>query len=358
MRRLAALRFVLVLIIACVIVGSGREPVVDAVHRAATQIKVDVAVLSASGQPVKGLTAADFEIYSNGRRVPISSCTPGPLPLNVVLLVDASGSMKWQMREEDVKDDVKDGFVPAVNPADRVRIGSIGGQNYLSPAFTSNPQELKRAADRALDGYRNFQSPSPVWDAVHAAVEALASVEGRRAILLLSDGRATANRYSAEEVAEYAAQFGVLVNVGGDDSEQFIWQSQTEAIVVKAGAGMRAISELSGGFQMKENASIRDFFARTLELMREMYTLSFEAPVEDGDFHALEVRVKRPDGSVRARQVYKAPSGQLPAASGQLPAASWNLPEAGSWQLAAGSFISAPQALARSASGCAWRARC
>jgi VWFA-related protein len=317
-----------VLVIACVVAGA-REPAIGAVHEAAAQINVDVAVLSVAGQPVKGLTGADFEIYSNGQRVPISSCTPGPAPLNIVLLVDASGSMKWQMREEDVKDDVKDGFVPAVSATDRVRIGSIGGQNYLSPAFTSNPQELKRAADRALDGYRNFQSPSPVWDAVHAAVEALSTVEGRRAILLMSDGRATANRYSVEEVAEYAAQYGVLVNVGGEDSERYIRQSQTEAILVRAGAGMQWISDLTGGFQMKESASIREFFVGTLELMRNMYTLSFEAPIHDGDFHALEVRVKRPDGSIRARQVYKAPSGQWPVASGQLEAGSY-------WQLVAG----------------------
>lgn len=294
---------------ACVVTVAREPDIVGPGHLAAAQVTVDVSVLSVTGDPVKGLSAADFEIYSDGRPVPITSCTPGPAPLNVVLLVDASGSMRWQMREEDVKDDVKDGFVPAVKTIDRVRIGSIGSQNYLSPSFTSNPQELKRAADRALDGYRNFQSPSPVWDAVYAAVETLSSVEGRRAIVLLSDGRATANRRSMEEVAEYAARFGVLINVGGEDSEHYIRQSQTEAVIVRAGAAMKAISELTGGFQMKETANVREFFAGTLELMRHMYTLTFEAPVQDGDFHPLEVRVKRADGTIRARQVYKAPGG-------------------------------------------------
>ena len=132
---------------------------------AAAQITVDVAVLSVTGDPVKGLSAADFEIYSDGRPVPITSCTPGPAPLNVVLLVDASGSMRWQMREEDVKDDVKDGFVPAVK-IDRSGADRIDRLAELSQSRVHiNPQELKRAADRALDGYRNFQSPSPVWDA-------------------------------------------------------------------------------------------------------------------------------------------------------------------------------------------------
>ena len=296
-----------VLALASVLAVAGEPRIAGA--RAAARIQVDVAVLSTTGEPVTGLSGADFEIYSNGKPVPIASCTPGPAPLNVVLLVDASGSMRWQMREEDVKDDVKDGFIPAVKSSDRVRIGSIGAQNYLSPAFTSNAQELKRAADRALDGYRNFQSPSPVWDAVHAAVEALSTVDGRRAILLLSDGRATANRHSVEEVGEYAAQLGVLINVGGEDSERYIRQNQTEAVIVRAGAGMQWISDLTGGFQMKESATLREFFAGTLELVRHMYTLSFDAPVLDGDFHALEVRVKRADGSIRARQVYRAPGG-------------------------------------------------
>jgi VWFA-related protein len=283
------------------------SPAAAVASSAAARIVVDVAVLSATGEPVKGLSAADFEIYSNGRPVPIASCEPGSPRLNVVLLVDASASMRWQMRDEDVKEDVKEGFVPAVKPNERARIGSIGGQNYLSPAFTSNPQELKRAADRALDDYKNFRSPSPIWDAVYSAIDALSDADGRRAILLLSDGRATANRRSVQEVGEYAARFGVLVNIGGEDSEQYIRQSRTEAVVVRAGVGMKWINDLTGGFQMREKGTFREFLVGTLEQLRSMYTLSFDAPILDGDFHALEVRVKRADGSIRARQVYKAP---------------------------------------------------
>jgi VWFA-related protein len=298
----------LAVIAAAAVLWSARTtPAAGVARSAAARIFVDVAVLSPTGQPVKGLSAADFEIYSNGRPVPIASCEPGSPQLNVVLLVDASGSMRWQMRDEDVKEDVKDGFVAAVKPNERVRIGSIGAQNYLSPAFTSNPEELKRAADRALDGHRNFQSPSPIWDAVYGATEALSAVEGRRAILLLSDGRATANRHSVQEVGEYAARFGVLVNVGGEDSEQFIPQGQNQAVVVRAGVGMKWIADLTGGFQMRENGTFREFLVGTLEQLRNMYTLSFDAPILDGDFHALEVRVKRADGSIRARQAYKAP---------------------------------------------------
>jgi VWFA-related protein len=298
----------LVAITTAAVLWSARSTTVDGVAPSpSTRIYVDVAVLSATGGSVKGLSAADFEIYSNGRPVPIASCEPGSPQLNVVLLIDASGSMRWQMRDEDVKEDVKEGFVPAVKPNERIRIGSIGSQNYLSPAFTSNPEELKRAADRALDGHKNFQSPSPIWDVVYAAVDALSAVEGRRAILLVSDGRATANRRSVQEVGEYAARFGVLVNVGGEDSEQFIPQGQNQAIVVRAGVGMKWIADLTGGFQMRENGTFREFFGGTLEQLRNMYTLSFDAPILDGDFHALEVRVKRADGSIRARQVYKAP---------------------------------------------------
>jgi VWFA-related protein len=294
-RRLAAHLAIVTAAVLWPVSGVARPP--------AARIYVDVAVLSATGEPVTGLSADDFEIYSDGRQVPIASCEPGSPQLNVVLLVDASGSMRWQMRDEDVKDDIKEGFVPAVKPNDRVRIGSIGGQNYLSPAFTSNPQELKRAADRALERYRNFQSPSPVWDAVYSAAEALSTVEGRRAILLLSDGRATANRRSVQEVGEYAARLGVLVNTGGEDSEQFIRQSQTEAVIVSAGVGMKWIADLTGGFQMKEKGTFREFLVGTLEQLRNMYTLSFDAPIPDGDL----------------KQVYRAPDSQFPTPNSQLP---------------------------------------
>jgi VWFA-related protein len=279
-------------------------------YRSAASVNVDVAVLSSTGAPVKGLTAADFSILSDGEPVPIASFTPGPVPLNVVLLIDISGSMRWDMRsdvKDDAKDEVNEGFIPSVRPTDRIRIGSVAREIFISPSIAKSPQELKRTADRALAHLKDAEGPSPLWDALHDAIEALAGEDGRRAVILISDGRASGNRRSFQEIANDGVESGVLINVGGEDTERFIRQSLTEAVVVRSGVPMQWIAQMTGGLQMRDKTMLRDFFKETMDAMRVMYTLTFEAPVLDGRFHKLEIRVKRADGTARARQMYRAP---------------------------------------------------
>jgi VWFA-related protein len=275
----------------------------------AALVNIDVAVLSAKGEPVRGLSAADFQVLSDGVPVPIATFAPGSSSLNVVLLIDVSASMRWSMRKR-LLDDVDDEFLESVQETDRVRIGSFARQISMGPPFTSDHRELKRSLEAALDPHGSIDGPSPVWDALHEAIGSLASVEGRRAVLMLTDGRGTGNRHSVEEVAEYAARAGVLVNVGGEDREWFIPQSRTEAVIVRAGVASRWIANLTGGIHMQAltpDVKLGARLKQTLEEIRLMYSVGFEAPVLDGRLHQLEVRVHRADGTVRARQVYAAP---------------------------------------------------
>src|SRR5262245_65887230 len=70
-------------------------------------------------------------------------------------------------------------------PQDRARVGNFGDRIILSDAFTNDPDTLIRAL------YLDLQpgGATPLWRAIDTAMDALARLDGRRVVLVLSDGR-------------------------------------------------------------------------------------------------------------------------------------------------------------------------
>ncbi len=109
---------------------------------------------------------------------------------------------------------VDEGFIQRLASGDRARIGSIATSMKLSPSFTADRDGLRRAIHDALDVRREDRyGPTPLWDAVAAGVGALEPESGRRAIVLLTDGMATGNRNSLDDVIRQAHASGISVSV-------------------------------------------------------------------------------------------------------------------------------------------------
>ena len=164
-------------------------------------VLVDVAVEGADGQAVVGLTKEDFAITAGGATPAIEFFAAGAeQPLSLVLLFDTSASVNDVTSRGDVRASVEKWFLPRLAPGDRVHVGSFARQIAIGPPLADNPKELQSVTRKALDPREaDTFGPSPIWDAVAAAVATLANTEGRRAVLLLTDGRATGNRLSMEE---------------------------------------------------------------------------------------------------------------------------------------------------------------
>ena len=153
--------------------------------------------------------------------------------------------------------------------------------------------------------------PSPMWDAIDAAVTALAPTSGRRAVILVSDGRATGNRQSPEEVGLRATAAGVTVSVVGEDWEMTIRQDANTGVRVRPGAGLEWIAGTSGGLYVADHATDPapgTIVERLLAELHDRYTLGFTPHVRDGKVHALNIRVNRPGLILRARRTFLAPA--------------------------------------------------
>ena len=198
------------------------------------RITIDVGVdLTQFGAAPK-LQAADFEVRTAGREVPVSSLTVNRQPLRIVLLLDVTSSVSKRYDKGDFEEEIRKLFIDALQPGEEARIGGFAQELRLGPAFSSDPRVLRKALDTAFSHKKeSTYGPSPIWDHTYAVVDELANVQGRRAVILFTDGRSTGNRRSIHDLAERCIQTGVSLSVLSYDRQNYIRQDATSAVVVR-----------------------------------------------------------------------------------------------------------------------------
>lgn len=286
------------------------------------QVLVHVLVTAADGtEPISGLDRGDFEALSDGRPVRIQSFTEGPHALTGVVLLDASASVPATINGPSgfFPAAIEDSFVGALTPRDRMRIGSFARRLTLSPEFTVARLPLVDAARRAValpdeDRY----GPSPLWDAIDAALAALEPEPGRKAIFVVTDGKSTGNTRGLEPVMRRAMLSDTAICIVGEGPTTVFRQTKAPdraspeirlaEIANRTGCLYVADGLANLGFGRPVNAPLfktGQLLADLLESARMTYALGFAPPADDGADHALEVRVKLRRMHARARRVYR-----------------------------------------------------
>jgi Ca-activated chloride channel family protein len=169
--------------------GQGAAPAVDDVLRVRTdEVSLPVSVRGMDGVPVAGLGQESFFIYENGVRQEISSFNRERVPANIVLLMDASGSVFSQMRLIRL---AAKGFIKGLLEQDQVCVMQFADQAELLQDWTraTDTEKLSKALE-----WRYHPGQSTVfYDGLYLAAEQqLSKVGGRHIIILLTDGIDTA----------------------------------------------------------------------------------------------------------------------------------------------------------------------
>ncbi len=267
---------------------------VDLVHVIAT-------VKNSAGELVGTLRKEDFEIYDNGVRQQVAVFNRRTeQALSVALIMDTSGSTGKEMRYEVT---AAAGFLRALlsegNPEDAVALYAFNYDVTMLQGYTRNYTSLERQF-KLLHG----EGGSSVYDAVYFAARDLERRQGRKVMVLVTDGGDTTSARNLKEGVK-AAQFADAViypvvvmpitndagrNIGGENA-------------------MTLMAEWTGGrpfFQVNATQLDRTFAEIILEL-RTQYQLGFyprNVPPNKNPFHTLEVRVKSPELRVSARNGY------------------------------------------------------
>ena len=285
--------------------------------RQAPLVLIDVGVEDPDGRTVSGLTRDDFEIRSGSGARPLEFFAAGKeQPLSLVVLVDVSLSMESRIKRSDIREEIERRFPMLLAPHDRVHVGAFARRISISPAFAGTSKEFLTAVRRTLDPRdEETLGPSRIWDAVDEAIKALAQSEGRRAVLLVTDGQATGNKDGPQDVAPRAVAAGVAVSVLGLDWERTIRQDAETGVRVRPGVALEWIAGATGGRYLRDQmvpAEPGPVLERLLADLHGRYTLGFTSPVADGKMHDLEVRVHKSGVRLRARRSYLAPPTSEP----------------------------------------------
>jgi len=277
---------------------------------------VHVTFSHADGTPATDVTPADLDVRVDGSPRPVEFLSCYPTPLSVVLLVDQTTSMRMgdQVSSLAVQRAMDQWFPYALAPEDRARIGSIGRRVALSPRFTTDRRALVDAGQalRAPDAL-DRGGPSPIWDAVDEALQALDAEGGVRAILLITDGRASGNRLGLEDVGAHAVSAHAIVDIVGERTAAIVLpQVDGSALTIAPDTRLRWLAERTGGtFEADKPFPWSDpgpIVTRILAGLHKSCTVGFVAPVQDGHLHDLDVRVRLGGLQVHAPKAFLAGS--------------------------------------------------
>jgi Ca-activated chloride channel homolog len=283
------------------------------VFRTATRtVPVYVTVLDGNNRLVTDLTRDDFEVFDNRRPQPITLFDAGIQPISIVIMLDMSGSMMGNLpvlRNSAVQ------MFTRLLPTDKARVGNFGDRITLSERFTNDQNELIRAL------YLDLQpgGPTPLWGAVNTAMSALAPLSGRRVVLVLSDGKDTGALPFARITRAPITLLSVTARAQAEEFMVYGIGLASRGLPTSRGpsptgrgtepdAGLRDLAVQSGGgyFELDDTQNLGDTFARVADELHRQYLLGFAAPDSDGKVHQLDVRVRVPGLTVRARQSYVA----------------------------------------------------
>lgn len=260
-------------------------------------VPVYATVLDQSGRVVPDLEREDFTILDNGKPVEVSLFSNEPQPFTVVVMLDTSASMTGSLK---LLNRAAEQFLLRLLPVDKAQVGAFNDKIQLSGTFTNDRDDLIAALDDL-----QFGNPTRLNDALVASLDELRGVEGRRVILLFSDGEDTASKTRFKEVLERARDEEVMVYAIGLESEMF---DGVRVQRTRPSRDMRRIADETGAgyFELENADALSPTFSRVAQELRSQYLLGFAPAALDNKVHKLEVRISKPGMTARARRSYLA----------------------------------------------------
>ena len=271
--------------------------------RSSTRIvPVITTVTDAQGRLVPSLEREEFTILDNGKPQDITFFQNDVQPFSVVVMMDYSASMTANL---DLLESAAEQFILRLLPADRGQVGSFSDKIQFSGTFTNDRDDLIGALNDL-----QFGNPTRLYDAIDASMDMLEDVDGRKVVLVFTDGDDTASRKGFGDVLDHARDDEVMIYAIGLESEYFNGQRVVRSR--PAGALKRLAEETGGGyFELKKTDELASTFSRVAQELHSQYTLGFTPAVLDGKEHKLLVRMNKPGMSARARRSYIASSDRL-----------------------------------------------
>jgi VWFA-related protein len=239
---------------------------------------------------VTDLQREDFQIFEDGAEQQILDFYREDRPITMGILLDSSGSMHEKLKEVHK---AAAAFVDTLRPEDRAMLIDFDDKVFLVEDLTSDHETLKRAITST-----EAIGATAIYDVLHATYRKIGKMEGRKAIVLLSDGEDTASQFSFNRVLEEAKSNSALIfaiGLGGGGS------GPRKSV-------LREFSEFTGGraFFVKKADELAEVYARIAEELRAQFFIAYSTTNDqwDGRWIKIKVESSRSDLKLRARRGY------------------------------------------------------
>jgi Ca-activated chloride channel family protein len=266
--------------------------------RSGTQVvSLFVTVADAQKRLIPNLQKEDFEVFDNEKPQPIVLFDNAIQPITVIVMLDTSGSMTGSI---DLLRAAAEQFLIRLLPADKGRVGAFNDKIQISGRFTSDRDEL---VDEVKD--LDYGNGTRLWDAVAASLDELKSVEGRKVVLVFTDGDDTESKVGLGDVVDRARAEEVMVYAIGLESNFFNGQRMVRS---RPDRGLRRIADETGGgyFELERSNDLSPTFTHIAYELHSQYVIGFAPTQLDNRVHKLSVKVKQPGMTARARRSYLA----------------------------------------------------
>lgn len=313
----------------------------DVIKVDTTLVTLPVSVTDRNGRYVPNLTKSDFRLWEDSVEQQVAFFTSVDKPFSVVLVLDTSGSTRFKIEEIQ---DAAIAFVSQLRADDRVMIISFDDDIRVLTEFTTDRNRMRDAIRRTRTG-----NGTRLYDAVDLVInQRLNQVDGRKAVVLFTDGVDTTSRHSsyasnvrdAEELDAliYPVQYDTFRDVGGGGGGGNWPRRPTNPIDIfidifgrrsrgsggggggggsvgsnrgdyeRANRYLRELAEKTGArqYQADTTSNLSYAFRNIAEELRRQYSLGYYPirPPQNGERRQVRVRVNQPNLAVRARDSY------------------------------------------------------
>ncbi|HEU4403541.1 MAG TPA: VWA domain-containing protein [Candidatus Polarisedimenticolia bacterium] len=278
-------------------------------------VNVYATVRDRKGEPVLDLARDDFTLLEDGVPQTISHFTSARVPLTVALLIDASNSMNLGGKIEMARKAAID-FLESVDRDDRLLVLPFNDELR----GLKEPSSDRRRLREAIEAIR-AEGGTALYDALYRTADLLTAAEGRRAILLLSDGRDQAltenepgSLHLFEEALQKAHRAEVAVYTVGLghhlENEMDLQYTRSLADILETLA-----RETGGRSYYPERAGqLSRIYTEVASDLKRQYALAYASTnrTRDGGWRSITLRVRRSGLEVQARRGYYAPGPGTP----------------------------------------------
>jgi Ca-activated chloride channel family protein len=252
-------------------------------------VELPVMVTDHAGLPVTNLKEPDFSIFENGKPQKITSFNyASNLPIAVGVLLDHSGSMKPRM--EQSKTAALEFFKRIMKSGDRAFVTGFAFDATSAAPFVTDVSSL----EAQVRGIPEASGGTSLYDAIVTGLYRFRTLQGRKALIILTDGEDTTSRTTYEEMLTYARSarvplYFIGVNLG---VLEFSGTSKMKALAAETGGIAYFIHDIK---------RLGETYAQLDKDLRSQYLIAYNAQTttKDRAYRKVEVKVNRPDATVR-----------------------------------------------------------